>query len=110
MLSKHYWATRPNDWESQRDLNPYDAADRNGDWDNDGYTNLEDYLNHLVYIANDPVTGDFDEDYDVDNIDLAILAEHWLEDNCAVVPLGNLDSNCDVDFKDFAIFAYSYSR
>ena len=30
---------------------PRDAADRNGDADGDGYTNLEEYLNGLVTAA-----------------------------------------------------------
>jgi len=34
-------------WEKSRGLNPTDAADRNGDRDKDGYTNLEEYLNDL---------------------------------------------------------------
>jgi pectate lyase len=35
----------PNAWENNHGLNPADAADRNGDFDADGYTNLDDYLN-----------------------------------------------------------------
>jgi pectate lyase len=35
-------------WELPRGLDPQDPADRNGDRDGDGYTNLEDYLNELV--------------------------------------------------------------
>ena len=37
----------PDAWERSRNLNPDDAADRNGDRDGDGYTNLEEYLNGL---------------------------------------------------------------
>jgi hypothetical protein len=35
----------PDAWERAHGLNPADPADRNGDSDGDGYTNLEDYLN-----------------------------------------------------------------
>ena len=35
-------------WEQARGLDPTDAADRNGDDDGDGYTNLEEYLSSLV--------------------------------------------------------------
>ena len=35
----------PGAWETRHGLNPADAADRNGDFDADGYTNLDDYLN-----------------------------------------------------------------
>jgi hypothetical protein len=38
----------PNEWELAHGLNINDAADRNGDADGDGYTNLEEYLNALV--------------------------------------------------------------
>lgn len=35
-------------WEEQNGLNPKDPADRNGDWDRNGYTNLEEYLQSLI--------------------------------------------------------------
>ena len=35
-------------WERQHGFNPNNASDRNGDADNDGYTNLEEYLNELA--------------------------------------------------------------
>jgi pectate lyase len=38
----------PDDWENQRELDPNDASDRNGDLDNDGYTNVEEYLHSLL--------------------------------------------------------------
>ncbi len=38
----------PDAWELARALDPSDPADRNGDADNDGYTNLEEYLNELA--------------------------------------------------------------
>jgi pectate lyase len=37
----------PDSWETQHGLNSNSAADRNGDFDSDGYTNLEEYLNEL---------------------------------------------------------------
>jgi pectate lyase len=33
-----------DEWERQMDLNPNDASDGNGDLDEDGYTNIEEYL------------------------------------------------------------------
>ena len=39
-----------DEWEKKMNLNPKDPTDRNGDLDNDGYTNLEEYLNSLVNI------------------------------------------------------------
>ena len=38
----------PDNWELQMGLNPNDPADRNGDLNSDGYTNLEEYLNSLT--------------------------------------------------------------
>ena len=35
----------PDDWESRHGLNPNDAADASADRDNDGYTNIEAFLN-----------------------------------------------------------------
>ena len=37
----------PDTWEKAKGLNPKDSTDRNGDQDNDGYTNLEAYINGL---------------------------------------------------------------
>jgi len=38
----------PDTWEKMHGLDPANPADRNGDTDGDGYTNLEEYLNSLV--------------------------------------------------------------
>jgi hypothetical protein len=40
----------PNAWEERHGL-PTNAASNNGDFDNDGYTNLEEYLNDLAAFA-----------------------------------------------------------
>ncbi len=40
----------PDKWEMRRGLNPDDSADGNRDRDQDGYTNLEEYLNSLVPV------------------------------------------------------------
>ena len=37
-------------WEKANGLSDRDPADGNGDIDNDGYTNLEEYLNWLIVI------------------------------------------------------------
>jgi hypothetical protein len=37
----------PDSWERAKGLNPQASADCNDDRDNDGYTNLEEYLNSL---------------------------------------------------------------
>jgi hypothetical protein len=38
----------PDQWEMDHRLDPDDESDRNEDHDNDGYTNLEEFLNGLV--------------------------------------------------------------
>jgi len=57
----------PDWWELQNSLDPNDPADRNGDFNGDGYTNLEKYINAIVsgpYIPDtnapypDPMTWD----------------------------------------------------
>ena len=37
----------PNEWEGPHGLNP-GVADNNGDFDSDGYTNLEEYINEIA--------------------------------------------------------------
>ncbi|PTX97749.1 pectate lyase [Opitutus sp. ER46] len=41
----------PDDWEVAHGLDPAAAADGNGDRDQDGYTNIEEYLNSLAASA-----------------------------------------------------------
>jgi len=38
----------PDEWELNHGLNPHNPEDRNADWDDDGYTNIEEYLNEIV--------------------------------------------------------------
>jgi hypothetical protein len=38
----------PDDWETKNGLNPKDASDASKDKNNDGYTNIEDFLNSVV--------------------------------------------------------------
>lgn len=38
----------PDAWETAEGLNPNDAIDGNGDKNNNGYTNIENYLNSLA--------------------------------------------------------------
>jgi hypothetical protein len=41
----------PDEWEIKNGLNPKNPDDRNGDNNKDGYTNLEEYLNSLIYMS-----------------------------------------------------------
>lgn len=38
----------PDEWEIAHGLNPNDPSDANGDYNGDGYTNIEKYINSLV--------------------------------------------------------------
>jgi len=38
----------PDEWETKNGLNPKDASDASTDKNNDGYTNIEDFLNSVV--------------------------------------------------------------
>ena len=40
----------PDDWEDENELNKNNPDDRNDDYDNDGFTNLEEYLNSLIPV------------------------------------------------------------
>jgi hypothetical protein len=40
----------PDEWEIKNKLNPKDASDASKDRNNDGYTNIEDYLNSVVSV------------------------------------------------------------
>ncbi len=42
----------PDDWERAHGLDPANPKDRNGDFDGDGFTNLEKYLNSLISVIN----------------------------------------------------------
>ena len=44
----------PNAWETNNGLNPNNAADANQDADNDGYTNIEEFLNGNASIITNP--------------------------------------------------------
>ena len=47
----------PDDWELTYGLDPYDSFDANTDYNNDGYTNIEKYINSLalVHFDTEPV-------------------------------------------------------
>ena len=44
----------PDEWELEMGLDPEDASDGNGDLDNDGYTNIEEYLHFLSNLISIP--------------------------------------------------------
>ena len=67
------------------------------------------YLNYLVERGS--ISADFDLDTDVDWDDLAVLAAHWLENDCDENPPGNFDfGNCIVNFRDYAKFMNDWGK
>jgi parallel beta-helix repeat protein len=57
--------------------------------------------------------GDFDMDADVDLVDLAILADNWLRNDCAIPDWcegADLDVSTKVDLYDFAEFANNWLK
>jgi pectate lyase len=48
----------PDSYEQEKQWNPDDPEDRNGDDDGNGFTNLEEYLNQLIPFAYESLGGD----------------------------------------------------
>jgi len=66
----------------------------------------------MVFLVSAPggcaeLTGDLGNDGYVNEADLVLVAEHWLE-NGAKDCLGDADEDCDVDFFDFAKVAQNW--
>lgn len=79
----------PDWWETMNGLNPNsmagDYSDSNGDTDNDGYTNLDEYLSYLA--------------------DGGSQLAYW---KCTKSLLADLNGDCQVDFKDLALMAQTW--
>ena len=59
----------PGEWEIARGLDPNNKDDRNDDYDNDGYTNLEEYLNDVgAFPAVQAINWDGEKDNRYANI------------------------------------------
>jgi hypothetical protein len=74
------------------------------------------YLSNVTYCGSPSITtsgfpgdpfylGDFIPDYFINQWDLAMFAERWLDSDCGRCGEIDLDCDSDVDFKDFADFA-----
>ena len=67
----------------------------------------------IVGVTNLPFCeGDFDQDGDVDAVDLAIFAMDFGRTNCSTGPLceGDFDEDNDVDGPDLAVFAADFGK
>jgi hypothetical protein len=97
----------PNAYEITRGLNPDDPTDRNIVRD-DGYTNLEKYLNYLVLWRGE-LKGDFNNDGKVNGVDLAVFMDDWLIYDSTYVPVGDLNGDNYVNWYDFAILTENWN-
>jgi len=92
------------------DVNPKD------DFDTDGYCNLREWLSQTSPTdVSDipPCFADFDNDADIDGLDLNILAEEFGRDDCltgAPACEADLDGDGDVDETDLFLFSEDYGR
>jgi hypothetical protein len=96
----------PDVWESSNGLNPNNAADRNGDTDGDGYTNLEEYLNLVDGVVGTPsLPGDINNDHIVNSLDWSIMSGQWGGG-------GSADINNDgiVNSLDWSIMSSNWGR
>jgi len=85
----------PDQWETDNGLNPASAADRNGDIDSDGYTNLEEYLNGI------PVFRDFirpPSDLTAELSDIRAITLSWADN-------ATIEDGFFVERKDVASYA-----
>ncbi len=96
----------PNAYETARGLDPNDPADRNivGD---DGYTNLEKYLNYLV-LWRSTLKGDFNTDGRINFVDLDTFIGEWLLYDPTFLPTADLNGDGYVNWYDFAIFTQNW--
>jgi hypothetical protein len=83
----------PDDWELRLGLDPHDARDANGDRDDDGYTNIEEYINWIP--LGEPMPSNRKTDLNGDNIvnldDFSEFARHY--SSSSGTPL--YDEKCD---------------
>jgi hypothetical protein len=97
----------PDWWETMKGLNPSgtvgDFTDSNGDPDNNGYTNLDEYLAYLDAGGKACGYGDMDGNCQVDFRDLSVVANAWAGSGSADV---NLDGS--LNYLDIARFAESW--
>jgi hypothetical protein len=97
----------PDWWEIMKGLNPNgtvgDFSDSNGDPDNNGYTNLDEYLAYLDAGGKQCGYGDLDGNCQVDFRDFALLANAW-----SGTGSGDIDLNGTLNYLDLAKFAENW--
>jgi hypothetical protein len=103
----------PDGWEVYNNFNPLVDDDALEDADQDGYSNLREYLSESdPWDDQDlpPFIADVDADNDCDGYDLAMFMLEY-GDDCDTVPCDyDLDHDGDVDEIDLFLFAEDYGR
>jgi len=110
----------PNDWENLYSFNPNSSSDGNQDADNDGYTNIEEYLNGtnprngepMPSITNTPTPtvskpGDANGDDKVDVADYVIWLSNFNQAKRGS-QYGDFNNSGKVDGEDFIIWLTNY--
>ncbi len=105
----------PDGWEVTANLDPLEKEDAFSDWDNDGYSNLREYIS-----ATDPNSGlsrpsgliaDLDGDEDVDGLDVWKLAGSFEQEVCPGDScVGDLDGDGVVNTRDMRLFLEEFGK
>jgi YD repeat-containing protein len=103
----------PDGFEMVNNLNPL-LDDAFVDSDNDGFSNLREYLSGTNPQGNQSMPGilsDFDGDKDVDGTDLSLFIEEFGRNDCVFIPCEfDLDTDGDVDVNDLRLFLEDFGR
>jgi hypothetical protein len=112
----------PNDWENLYSFNPNSSSDGNQDYDGDGYTNIEEYLNGTnprsgepppsITITSTP-TGDKPGDANGDGFVNIDDYPYWINNYFTTTPggpqNGDFNESGFVDGLDYLIWLNNYS-
>jgi hypothetical protein len=110
----------PNDWENQYSFNPNSSSDGNQDYDGDGYTNIEEYLNGTNPRSGEPiptntptpgtgVPGDANGDDVVDVQDYFYWINNYNTQTSGGPQNGDFNKSGFVDGLDYLIWLNNYS-
>jgi hypothetical protein len=102
----------PDFWEDANSLDKDDPADRNGDDDSDGFTNLEEYLNSIIgdtmYVPPPPVSPpSIDVSYSYDDASVFL---QWVSNNFVNVVSVQLYQSESDDLSDPQIYSLEKSQ
>ena len=108
----------PDTWEQQIiDADPYDDisfsedVDPKDDFDGDGYSNLRELISETDPTSLNDIPSciaDFDDDGDVDGLDLAVIKDELADQLCPC--LSDFNNDGDVDETDLFLFSEEFGR